>query len=114
MLSRKVLAIVDTADFRDCTSTGYRYTLYADGHVAAEYHSRWQGSRDGARYITDSGAVDLSDLDESNPDTDAEALLTSWIGIGDDGIVEDPVGELRGDRGNSRTWRQTRSGHVVR
>lgn len=113
MLSRKAIAELSTRNPQDCTSTGYDFTLYADGHVSAVYRSRWQGSRDGARYITDAGAVDLSDWDEADPDSDAEALLAGWLGIGPDGIIEDPIEEERGERGNQRTWRRTRAGVLV-
>ena len=106
MTSRKVLAIVDTADFSDCVATGYRYTLYADGRVAADYRSRWQGSESGARYSTEAGEVDLSDMDASDPDNDAEAILTAWI------KGENPMEAV--EYGSGNTWRQTRRGSVVR
>lgn len=95
----EVLATVDDGDFSDCVNTGYRWTLYGDGRVSAEYHSRWQGSTDGARYVTDEGYVDLDELDPSNPDSDAEALLTKAIADVDPG--EDG-------------WQQTRKGQVVK
>ena len=100
MSSRKILAQIDTADFRDCVATGYSFYLYADGHVAAEYRSRWQGSRDGARYVTDPGAVNLSAIDDGDPDKDAEAVLTEWV------TDEDPA--------TGCWWRQTRLGSIVR
>ncbi|MDE2105880.1 MAG: hypothetical protein KGL39_52140 [Patescibacteria group bacterium] len=75
----KIIATLDTADFRDCVNTGYTFVLYSDGHLSAEYHSRWQGSRDGARYVTRPGEVDLSKLDPADPDRDAEACLTAAV-----------------------------------
>ena len=99
-MSRKIIATLDTANFNDCTARGYSWTLYADGRLAAEYHSRWQGTRDGARWTTDADAVDLSGLDPDDPDNDALARLTA--------AVEDLEPEY-----DSR-FRQTRKGHLVR
>lgn len=98
--SRKILAQYDDADFRDMTATGYRWTLYGDGRVTAEYHSRWQGSRDGARWTTEPGYVDLDDLDEDDGDNDALALLTSAT------ETTRPAGDP--------AYRSTRRGHLVR
>jgi len=95
----KKLATIDTADFTNCINTGYRYTLWADGHLAAEYHTCWQGSRDGARYVTSPGYVDVGSLGEG-PDADAEAALTT--------ALEDVHPAI------SPEWRQTRRGHIVR
>lgn len=99
-MNNKVLAKLDTNNFRDAVNTGYTFTLYADGRVSALYHSRWQGSRDGARYTTDPGYVDLSSLDESDPDSDAEALLTMAV--------------QHVQPSEDREWRQTRRGHIVK
>lgn len=96
----KALATIDTADFRDCVNTGYTFTLYSDGHLSAEYHSRWQGSRDGARYVTNPGHVDVSEIEDGNPDKDAEALLTMAV--------------QHVQPSEDRDWRQTRRGTVVR
>lgn len=98
-MNNKVLAKLDTNDFRDATKTGYTFTLFGDGRVSAEYHSRWQGSRDGARYTTDVGYVDLSVMDPANPDSDAEALLTMAV--------------QHAQPSEDREWRQTRRGHIV-
>ena len=95
------IATVDDANFDDCTKTGYRWQLYGDGHVVATYNSRWQGSTDGARYVTEAGWVDLSELDESDPDKNAEALLTLAIADID---PSDPISDFR----------CTRRGTVVR
>jgi hypothetical protein len=74
-MSNKSIATHQSYDPYDCTSTGYDFTLYSDGSVAVEGHSCWQGSTSGDRYRSDAGTVDLSKLDESDPDNDAEALL---------------------------------------
>lgn len=95
-----VLATIDDANFSDCTSVGYSWTLYGDGRVAAVYNSRWQGSTDGARYVTDAGWVDLDDMDADDPDHNAHALLTLAI----DGV--DPTDGIG--------FRCTRRGWVVR
>lgn len=96
----KILATLDTADFRNCVNSGYTFTLYSDGHMSAEYFTRWQGSRNGARYITAPGHVNLSALDPKNPDADAEALLT--MAAQDVYPSEDA------------SWKQTRRGYIVR
>lgn len=98
--SRTKLATVRTFDPQNICSTGYTFTLYGDGHVSAEYRSRWQGSVSGTRYVTDAGYVDLSGMDSSDIDNDAEALLTS--------AVSNICVEYDSD------WRQTRKGHIVR
>lgn len=103
--SRTIIATVDTADFSDCVKTGYRFCLYGDGHVSAEYHSRWQGSRDGARYVTSAGVVDVSSL-KDDVDGDAEAVLTAWI------VDEEPAEDVA-QGGKWAKWRQTRRGYVV-
>lgn len=95
-----ILATLDTANFADCTKTGYTFTLYSDGHLSAEYHSRWHGSRTGARYITDPGYVDVSAIVDGNPDTDALAKLTSAV----QGVSPS----------EDSAWRQTRRGYIVR
>lgn len=95
----KILATLDTADFGDCVNTGYTFTLYSDGHLSAEYRTRWQGSRDGARYITAPGHVDASGIVEGNPDADALAKLT--MAVQDCSPSED------------RDWKQTRRGWIV-
>lgn len=52
-LSRKCLAEYNDADFSNCVNTGYRWKLWADGHISAESHSRWSGSRTGERFVTE-------------------------------------------------------------
>ena len=104
-LSRKVIADICTYEPNDCTSVGYDITLYADGHIAAEYHSRWQGSCDGARWITDPGYVDVSTIDSDDPDGDALAVLTA---------ATSPVEYLTEEIEQSPRWRQTRRGELVR
>lgn len=105
-MSRKIMATISDADFRDCVNTGYTYTVYADGHVAAEYHSRWQGSTDGTRYVTDPGFVDPADVDPDDPDTDWEACLTMAIHHSLTVVQQDPS--------ESRYFRQVRRGWTVR
>ena len=58
--SRKVLVKVDDNDFSDCANVGYTWTLYEDGRVTAEYHTRWQGSTDGTRYTTEPEYANVS------------------------------------------------------
>lgn len=96
----KVLATVEDYDINDCASCGYKWTLYADGRVAAVYHTRYMGCMDDARYTTDPGYVDLSEMDDADEDFTALALLTSAV----QGI----------DPANASGWRQTRRGYEVR
>ena len=104
-LSRKVLAHIRTWEPQDLTSSGWDFWLYADGHIAAEYTSRWQGSTTGERYVTAPRCVDVDAIDPSDPDSDAEALLTA----------ETSLADPRGDYGVPASgWRQTRVGHTIR
>jgi len=96
----KTLATLTTYDPADCTSTGWRYSLYSDGHVSAESHSRWTGTRTGARYVTAPGHVDVSELEEGNPDKDAKALLAMAV--------------QHVHPSEDRDWKQIRRGTLVR
>lgn len=96
----KPIATLETYDRNDCTQKGYSFALYPDGHLSADYRSCWQGSRSGQRYITGPSHVDMSKLDNSNPDSDAEALLTSAVQFA--------------EPSNGREWRQVRRGYIVR
>ena len=107
-LSRKILARISDYDPNDICRTGHTWTLYADGHMSAEFRSRWQGSRDGARYVTDAGylkATGINLINPVDPDPDPEALLTAEV----QQIVKDCI-----DISESGAWRQTRRGVVVR
>jgi hypothetical protein len=61
MATNKTLATIRDYDPQDITTTGYRWQLYADGRVAATMRNRWQGGRDGRRYVL-RDAVDVSRL----------------------------------------------------
>jgi hypothetical protein len=104
-LSRKILARISDFDANRIDLTGHTWTLYSDGHLSAEYHSRWQGSHTGARYVTDAGYLDVDAINPMDPDTDAEAALTAEV----EQIVKDGI-----DISESGAWRQTRRGVVVR
>jgi hypothetical protein len=69
-MKNKKLAEYRDYDPNDLTSTGGDWTLYADGRVGVTTRSRWQGSRDGARYIA-RAAVDVSTL--------AEGEASPWL-----------------------------------
>lgn len=71
-MSRRVLAQHEQRD----TGLTTTYTLYADGHVAVETNTIWQGDRD-TRAVTDAGYLPVNDIDPADPDSDAEALLVS-------------------------------------
>ena len=98
-LKRSVIAQIDDADFGDCTATGYSWILYTDGSVAAVYHSRWQGSRSGARFATGPGYVPVAPDVDADEDNDHEARPTSAV-QGLDPECDDG-------------WRQTRRGWIV-
>lgn len=98
-MSRKKLATIVEYEPNDITTTGYEYTLYADGHVAAQFRSRWQGSRSGTRYVTKPGFVDVNDIDHDDPDNDAEANLTMLA------QSLDPT--------EDEEWHMTRRGYVI-
>lgn len=104
-LSRKILAQIRDYDPDDITSTGHTWTLYADGHLAAEVHSRWQGTRTGSRYVTAAGYVDLTAINPQDPDVDAEAVLTDHAGMFRDGQY---------DLDDLDDWRETRPGQLIR
>jgi hypothetical protein len=102
-MNNKKIVSIDTADFTDCTNTGWTFTLYADGRVAAEGVSRWSGTRTGTRtgdrYTTEAGYIDLAEVG-SGPDHDAEALLTA------------ATREL--DPREDSSFRRTRAGWIIR
>lgn len=60
-LSNTPVAHYSDYDGNDCTDTGYDWTLYSDGRVAVESHSRWQGSRSDTRWTTEAGFIDVTD-----------------------------------------------------
>jgi len=101
--SRKAIAKLDTNDFSDCANTGYTFTLYADGRITAEYHSRWQGSVDGRRYTTEPGALEVDDS------ITAEEQLAEYVRNMDATPEEDIE-----HGGRFQTWRVTQSGYTVR
>ena len=104
-LSRKILAQIRDFDPGGIITTGYIWTLYGDGHMSAEFRSRWQGTRTGARYVTAAGYVDLTAIDPKAPDADAKAILTDYAGMLRDGQY---------DLDALHAWRQTASGTVIR
>ena len=73
-LSRKKLAQIKTYEPSDITSVGWAITLYADGHLSAQSRCRWQGGRDGERYVTDPDYVVLEKDD--NPQEILENLFS--------------------------------------
>lgn len=86
-------------------------TLYGDGSVALEWHSRWQNSTDGARWRTKPGAVGLEDGD------DPEAVLQRWFDANEADIHLMRQAWAYGERTNwAHTYgvRMTRRGWRVR
>lgn len=76
MMSKKELVSFRTYNPHSLTSTGYDWTLYEDGHLSCTSRSRWQGDRDNARYVTKPQFVDVRQIDDADPDNDAEATIT--------------------------------------
>lgn len=81
-MSTRAVAHFDTADFSDCTKFGYRFTLYSDGHIAAEYRTRWQGSRNRQRWCTEPDYVEKSVLED--PSAAKGYLEKFWADIQDE------------------------------
>ena len=102
-MSNKILLEIQTYDPHDCTTSGYDVTLYSDGSVAIETHSRWQGSRTGERWRSYDGYVDIAALADGDPDNDARAALVSAV---------DAFRAAYSDL--ARNWRHTRRGEIVR
>jgi hypothetical protein len=73
----KILARHQDYDENDCTSGGHDWELREDGSIAATRHTCWQGAVTGRRVISAPGLVDVSKIDESDPDNDAEAALVA-------------------------------------
>lgn len=101
--SRRIIARIDPPE--GLTPVGWGATLYADGRVAIEHKSYWQGSLDGERWTTEPGHVDVAALDPADPDNDGEAALTHVI----DTIADHQYGPEE-----MPVWRRTRRGSVVR
>ncbi|MBM3366352.1 MAG: hypothetical protein FJY48_11720 [Betaproteobacteria bacterium] len=93
-MNNKILASYDTADRRDCVNSGYTYTLYADGRVAATSFARWQGSRTDERFVSPPNYLDVVNI---GTNADAEAALVAAT------RDVDPT-----------QWRQVRRGWIVR
>lgn len=108
-MNNKAIATYQSYNPHNCTEAGYDFTLYADGSVSAVNHSRWQNSTTDKRWRSDAGAVNLSELDESDPDKDAEAMLASFVDSFDD-WADLPSEYSKGNYG----FRCTRKGYVVR
>jgi hypothetical protein len=107
-MNNKAIATHQTYDPYNCTETGYDFTLYSDGSVAVEGNSRWQDGTSGERYRSDPDAVDLSTLDESDPDNNAVALLAGFV------ATLDPMEDLPNEYSNgSYGFRCTRKGYKV-
>jgi hypothetical protein len=107
-MSNRSIATHQSYDPYDCTSTGYDFTLYSDGSVAVEGHSCWQGSTSGERYRSNPDTVDLSTLNESDPDNDAEAMLAGFVATFDS-FDDLPSEYSRGNHG----FRCTRKGYRI-
>jgi hypothetical protein len=60
------------------------------------------------RYVTEPGYLDVSKIDDGDPDNDAEALLTAAVGNNEQRTY---FGEMLDQ--SPATWRMTRRGHVI-
>ena len=99
-LSTRRITSTQTYDPTDCTSVGWNVTLYADGHLAAEHCSRWQGSTSGERWITAAGRVEYREPDDPATTADDQAHV-------------EMLAELERFMDADNSWRQTRRGYVV-
>jgi len=106
-LSTHQIAQYEDFDRRNITQSGCIWTLYSDGHVAAEWYTRWQGHRTGTRYVSDPGLIQVAALRADVPDQDPEAALTHLARRMREDLALQPGGEL------PRGWHQTRRGWEV-
>ena len=93
-MNNKKLATYCDYNKNDLTSTGADWTLYADGRISADTRSRWQGSRDGERWIA-WGAVKVEELGDDVDDNDAESALVAWVGAHKWDSAEDFMDRVR-------------------
>ena len=106
-LSTRRLTSICTYDPSDCTASGWEITLYSDGHLAAEFSTRWQGETSGERFVTAPGRMTTNPSDEQAHVAmlaEAERLDTA-------------LNRISWDTDNRRSiqgWRPTRRGYVVR
>ena len=99
-LSRKIIDERRTYDPQDCTSVGWDIALWADGHISLQRRSRWQGGRNGLRFV--------SDPDYVNGDTLTPDIVECLVEKADEAF------EVWDLLDWSDPLRVTRRGHVVR
>ena len=99
MKCRKIVAENRDYDPADCANTGHRWTLYADGSVAAERYSRWQDSDCGGRWRTEPGYLDDEEMMDPIDSLDREIKR---MALNETAPCED------------RAYRETRCGFVVK
>ncbi len=102
-LSTRRITSICTYDPSDCTASGWEVTLYSDGHLAAEYATRWQGETSGERFVTAPGRMTTGEQAHVEMLAEAQTLAAA-------------VNKISWDTDNHsiRGWRATRRGHVVR
>ena len=106
--SSHVIAEAITYEPGDCTSVGWSVQAYSDGRIAATYRCRWQGGRDGQRWILEDA------IDPDDPGDLTEDALLEHVTIG----VDDMTGRRETldpeNLSESRHWRETHRGVRVR
>lgn len=109
--SRRVIAKTRTYDPHSITSAGWDLTAYADGRVAVEYHTRWQGRVTGERWTSEPGRIGPDDAElglEMLTDRDDYGLS-----IVDEIACEEPTATTTRDSAG-HLWRRTRRGVLIR
>ena len=105
-LSTRRLTSICTYDPSAGDVAGWEITLYADGHLAAEYTTRWQGETSGERFVTAPGRMTTNPSDEQ-----AHVAM-----LAEAQTLAAAVNKISWDTDNHsiRGWRATRRGCVVR
>ena len=109
-LSTHRITAIQTYDPTDCTSVGWNVTLYADGHLAAEHCSRWQGSTSGERWITAAGRVHYREPEDPETTADDQAHVEMLAQL--EGFITE--WDIYSYGWTIQGWRATRRGVVVR
>jgi len=107
-LSTRRITSVSTYDPSDGDVAGWEITLYADGHLAAEYATRWQGETSGERFVTAPGR--MTTAHPSDEQAHVEMLAEAQT-------LAAALNSISWDTDNHRSiqgWRATRRGYVVR
>ena len=56
----KKISTLNNYNELDVTDSGYKFTLYSDGHIAATYYTNWKPARVKQRFVTKPNFFDMS------------------------------------------------------